>query len=169
MNATKIKPKTPPIVIEWAHRADIAAILEIEHDLFEFPWTENDFIHCLRQRDCIGMTAVIGDIVAGYIVYELHAKRMQVLNFAVRTECQLKGVGRAMMAKLINKLSSQRRSKIVLHVRETNLDACLFFKAVGMRAVATVEEFFDNGEDAYRFEYLYKAAKSVAAEAENNL
>ena len=168
MNATKIKPKTPPIVIEWAHRADIAAILEIEHDLFEFPWTEKDFIHCLRQRNCIGMKSRIGDIVAGYMVYELHAKRLQVLNFAVRTEYQLKGVGRAMMAKLINKLSSQRRSKIILHVRETNLDACLFFKAVGLKAVATVENCFDNGEDAYRFEYRYKAARQVAVGTENN-
>ena len=43
-----------------------------------------------------------------------------------------------MIAKLIAKLSSQRRSRIVLEVRETNLAAQLFFRENGFRAVSVL-------------------------------
>ena len=36
-----------------------------------------------------------------------------------------------MMSKLMGKLSQQRRSRLLLEVRETNLDAQLFFRAFG--------------------------------------
>ena len=32
-------------------------VLKIEHESFEFNWTEEDFLACLRQRNCIGMVA----------------------------------------------------------------------------------------------------------------
>lgn len=43
--------------IRWMIRRDMAEVLNIEHDSFEFPWTEEDFLGCLRQRNCIGMIA----------------------------------------------------------------------------------------------------------------
>ena len=32
---------------------------------FEFPWSEEDFIRCLRQRNCIGMVAEHDEQVVG--------------------------------------------------------------------------------------------------------
>jgi ribosomal-protein-alanine N-acetyltransferase len=48
----------------------------------------------------------------------------------------------------------------MLEVRETNLDAQLFWKAQGFRAVSVVKEFYieSPGEDAYLFQYRYQAA-----------
>ena len=43
------------IHIRWMIRRDMPEILEIEKQSFEFPWCEEDFIRCLRQRNCIGM------------------------------------------------------------------------------------------------------------------
>lgn len=55
-----------------------------------------------------------------------------------------------MIAKLAGKLSHQRRNRIALLVRETNLPAQFFFKATGFRAVEVIREHFaDTGEDAY--------------------
>ena len=43
--------------IRWMIRRDMAEVLEIERGAFEFPWFEEEFIRCLRQRNCIGMVA----------------------------------------------------------------------------------------------------------------
>jgi len=41
--------------IRWMIRRDMPEVLDIESGSFEFPWSEEDFIRCLRQRNCIGM------------------------------------------------------------------------------------------------------------------
>jgi ribosomal-protein-alanine N-acetyltransferase len=65
-----------------------------------------------------------------------------------------------MISKLAGKLSSQRRNRIALYVRETNLPAQLFFRIVGFRAVEVLREHFqDSGEDAYGM--LYHLDESV--------
>ena len=71
------------IHIRWMIRRDMAEVLAIEAESFEFPWSEEDFIRCLRQRNCIGMVAELDDHVVGFMIYELHKNRLHVLNFAV--------------------------------------------------------------------------------------
>ena len=59
-----------------------------------------------------------------------------------------------MVAKLVGKLSAQRRNRITLEVRETNLPAQLFFRQCGFRAVSVLREFYeDTPEDAYLMLY----------------
>jgi len=146
--------------IRWMIRRDMPEVLDIERSGFEFPWAEEDFIRCLRQRNCIGMVAEHDDRVVGFMIYELHKNRIHVLNFAVAADVQRCGVGSQMIAKLIAKLSAQRRSRIVLEVRETNLAAQLFFRENGFRAVSVLRAYYeDTPEDAYMMQYRYRAEK----------
>ena len=114
--------------IRWMIRRDMAEVLEIERAAFEFPWFEEEFIRCLRQRNCIGMVAEHAERVVGFMIYELHKTRLHILNFAVAPAARRLGIGAQMIDKLVNKLSQQRRHEIVLEVRETNLAAQLFFR-----------------------------------------
>ena len=103
------------------------------------------------------MVAEHDDRVVGFMIYELHKTRIHVLNFAVARDHRRLGVGSQMIAKLIGKLSSQRRSRIVLEVRERNLPAQLFFRANGFRAVSVLRSFYeDTPEDAYLMQYRYR-------------
>ena len=69
-----------------------------------------------------------------------------------------------MVAKLISKLSLQRRRWIVLEVRETNLSAQLFFRENGFRAVNVLRGFFEETlEDAYSMQYYYRPPTPQAA------
>jgi len=140
--------------IRWMIRRDMPEVLDIESSSFEFPWLEDDFIRCLRQRNCIGMVAEHNDNVVGFMIYELHKTRLHILNFAVGDAYRGQGVGRQMTSKLVSKLSQQRRSRIVLEVRETNLAAQLFFKNQGFRAVTVLRDYYDDTpEDAYIMQY----------------
>jgi [ribosomal protein S18]-alanine N-acetyltransferase len=156
--------------IRWMIRRDMPEVLAIEAESFEFPWLEDDFIRCLRQRNCIGMVAEYDDQVVGFMIYELHKTRIHVLNFAVASEHRHRGVGSQMIAKLAGKLSSQRRSRIVLAVRETNLDAQLFFRENGFRAVSVLRSYYaDTPEDAYLMQYRYHTERQPAIEPSNRI
>lgn len=130
-------------------------VLAIERESFgHFAWFEDDFIRCLRQRNCICMVAEHGERVVGFMVYELHKTKLHVLNFAASPLARRRGVGRQMIEKLAGKLSGDRRDRITLDVREGNLPAQLFFKAMGFRAVSVLRNFYqeeDTDEDAYHF------------------
>ena len=141
--------------IRWMIRRDMPEVLAIEHASHEFPWCEEEFLRVLRQRNCIGMVAEYGERVVGFMIYELHKAKLQVLNFAVAPEFRRQGVGHQMVAKLVGKLSGHRRTRIVLSVRESCLNSQLFFRVEGFRATEVVREHFeDTGEDAYVMQYL---------------
>lgn len=151
--------------IRWMIRRDMPEILQIEQASFEFPWSEEDFVRCLRQRNCIGMVAECEERIVGFMIYELHKNRLHILNFAVGREFRRRSIGRQMAAKLVSKLSYQRRTRILLEVRETNLDAQLFFRNVGFRAVSVLRDFYDDTtEDAYMMEHRYQPTLEEALE-----
>ena len=143
--------------IRWMIRRDMPEVLGIERQSFEFPWSEDEFVRCLRQRNCIGMVAEHDERIVGFMIYELHKNRLHILNFAVRAEFRRRGVGSQMIRKLAGKLSQQRRNRILLEVRETNLPAQLFFRSSGFRAISLLREFYeDTPEDAYLMQFQYE-------------
>jgi len=142
------------VQIRWMIRRDMPEVLEIERQSFEFAWTEEDFLCCLRQRNCIGMVAERQERIAGFMIYELLKSQLHVLNFAVAPWARRQGVGAQMIEKLVNKLSQQRRQEICLEVRETNLTAQLFFRSQGLQAQSVLRGHYeDTEEDAYVMRY----------------
>ena len=138
------------IQIRWMIRRDMTEVLRIERHSFQHHWNEEDFLACLRQRNCIGMVAECHGRVVGFMIYELHKSRLKILNFAVAQEWRRQGIGTLMVDKLVNKLSQQRRHAIDLEVRETNLPAQKFFQAQHFRAVGVLRHHYeDSCEDAY--------------------
>ena len=153
-----------PVHIRWMIRRDMPEVLAIEQQCFEFPWYEEDFIRCLRQRNCIGMVAEHNERVVGFMIYELHKNRLHILNFAVHEHVRRRGIGSQMIKKLVSKLSRERRNRLMLEIRETNLPAQLFFRALGFRAVSVLRDFYDDTpEDAYLMQYRYSAAAPAVA------
>jgi len=156
--------------IRWMIRRDMPDVLRIEESSFEFPWAEEDFLKCLRLRNCIGMVAEHEDQVVGFMIYELHKTRLHILNFAVASEFHRRGVGTSMVDKLVGKLSTQRRTRIQLEVRETNLAAQLFFRGQGFRAVSVLHDFYDDTpEDAYFMQYRYRPVTLDAISPPNRI
>jgi len=140
--------------IRWMIRRDMSEVLRAEEQSFEYAWTEEDFLRCLRQRNCIGMVAEHNDRIVGFMIYELHKNRLHVLNFAVAPGHRRSGIGAQMVSKLIGKLSSHRRSKITLAVRERNLAAQVFFRRQDFKATRVLRNYYeDSGEDAFQMEF----------------
>lgn len=150
MNVTKEKVSAH---IRWLIRRDMEEVLAMEQVCFEIPWSEENFLHALRDRNVIGMIAEIGEEIAGFVIYELHKEKLHLLNFAVLPKYQGCSVGTQLIDRLKLKLSSAMRNKIFLETRESNLIAQLFFKANGFVAFKVKDNYYDDGETAYCFKY----------------
>lgn len=143
------------VQIRWMIRRDMPEVLDIEQQSFEFAWTEEDFLCCLRQRNCIGMVAEHQERIVGFMIYELLKSQLHVLNFAVAPWARRMGIGGQMIDKLVHKLAQQRRTEIRLEVREGNLPAQLFFKSHEFAATNVLRGHYeDTAEDAYVMRYV---------------
>lgn len=152
------------INIRWMIRRDMTEVIQIEADSYEFPWSADDFVRCLRQRNVVGMVAEVDERVVGFMVYELHKNRIHLLDLSVSPDYRRRGVGSAMVRKLVSKLSTAKRSMIMLEIRETNLAAQLFFRDQGFKAISVLRNFFPDdcpGEDAYLMQFKHQELTHV--------
>ena len=141
--------------IRWMIRSDLDCVVAIEKDVFDHHWSREEFLIALRQSNCAAMVAERNGEVVGYMVYELHRDRIELINFAVRPRSQRLGVGAALIERLKSKLDPQKRSKIVCELRERNLDGQLFFRQAGFICVSILHGWYAVEEEsvAYRMEF----------------
>jgi len=151
-----------PVQVRWLIRNDAQQYVAIEAASLENPWCEEDFLRCLRQRNCIGMVAEDCDgRIHGFVIYELHRGHLKILNLAVDPASRRQRVGTQIIKRLTEKLSRQRRKYLFADVRETNVGGQLFYRACGFKAVAISRGGFDDtDEDGYlmRFDVEPQAA-----------
>lgn len=156
--------------IRWLIRRDMEEVLLIEQSSFRQSWTEEEFLCCLRQRNCIGTVAELDHKIVGFMIYELHKSLLRILNFAVSPGFRRCGIGHQMVNRLIDKLSQQRRREIVLEVRETNVPAQMFFGSCGFRAVTVLRNHYDDTcEDAYYMRYCLNGESAVPFQPHNRI
>lgn len=140
--------------IRWLIRRDMDDVLRIELSNHHQPWDENQFLEHLRQRNCIGLVVENDDCeIVGFVIYELHPKRLHLLNFCVDPEHRKQGVATAIIDRLKYKLSQQRRNELWVEVPETNLPVQLFLRSQGFMAVDILDDC-GREEAAYDMRYL---------------
>ncbi len=158
---------SPGEQIRWLIRRDMDEVLAIEKGCFAYPWTEEEFLCCLRNRNCIGSVFEYHHMILGFMIYELHKSRLHIANMAIMPSRHRKKIGSKMVQRLVDKLRQQRRRLITTHVRESNLGAQLFFQQCGFRCVETIKNAYDDcNEDALVFRYRIESWNSGESESE---
>lgn len=102
----------------------------------------------LSHSHFIGKVAVVGGDVVGHCIYRMNRDCKSVERFAVHPAYRRRGVGRAMLDHVMEKLT-QSRPRLLIDVDEENLEGQLFLRACGVRAVAEL-----LNERAIRFQYM---------------
>jgi len=154
-----------PVHIRWMIRGDMPEVMAIMATLpHRIDAAELEAL--LRQRNAIGMIAEHGGRVAGWMAYTLHRGKIELHWLAVDPDCRGLGVGSQLMAKLAGKLSPQRRTKVEVYARESDLHGLAWLRRMGFLAGPNAVfggYFEDTGEDAYRLAYRLPRAAEVAA------
>jgi len=145
--------------VRWLIRRDMDEVLCIEQASFNRPWTEEDFLRCLRQRNIIAMVAEHHESIVGYMLYLLCRHHIELFNFAVHPAWRRRHIGSQMASRLVGRLSSHGRSAITLTLHEANLAAQLFFRKQGFLAVDVLRAHYDGDRDGFVMRYDVPGSK----------
>jgi ribosomal-protein-alanine N-acetyltransferase len=140
-----------PIVEPASAERDLDAIAEIAQVSFTNPWTRAMFAQELGtqplSRSYVFRMAdgnVVGFCTSWLILDELH-----INTIAVRPEFRGQGIGRQLLAYLLDAARGQGARRAVLEVRASNAAAIALYSAFGFRTESVRKGYYPNPpEDA---------------------
>lgn len=117
------------------------AIQTIERAAFSDPWSARDF------RDCVAsgvpfLVAETANGVAGYVVARDAADEGEILNLAVAPAWHRRGVGRALVARVLAALAGRGVTQVFLEVRASNVAARALYEGAGFREVGRRARYY---------------------------
>ncbi len=142
--------KGEPLAIRPMRDADLAMVLEIEREAYSFPWSEGIFRDCLQAGYCCWVVEQQA-LVCAYGIMQVGAGESHILNLCVRPGGRGQGLGRALLAHLLEVAKEHRAGTALLEVRPTNRAALGLYEAMGFNEVGVRRGYYPgrNGrEDA---------------------
>jgi ribosomal-protein-alanine N-acetyltransferase len=129
--------------IRRAVRDDLAAMLRIERASFSDPWTEETLATALSLERMLVLVAdetgeAPGDgapRLVGYVVALIVVPDAEIADLAVAPGGRRRGVGRALLARVVDEMTQVGVETVHLEVRESNLAARALYESSGFRAV----------------------------------
>jgi len=125
-------------------------VVEIEKASFPTPWSHSAFTYEILQNSFAHYIVAMADNqVVGYGGMWCVLDEAHITNVAVRTDCRMKGVGRAIMMEIIRRAVLMGISSITLEVRPSNTAARKLYTALGFKERGKRKRYYtDTGEDA---------------------
>ncbi len=131
-------------------KSDLTAVLEIEGQIYDFPWSAQTFRDCMKIGYLCWVCERIDQVVA-YGILSIAAGESHVMNICVSPQFQRQGMGQAMMHKLIEIANENRSETILLEVRPSNEAALNLYANMGFNEIGIRKNYYPaaNGrEDA---------------------
>ncbi|MFQ5878025.1 MAG: ribosomal protein S18-alanine N-acetyltransferase [Acidobacteriota bacterium] len=132
--------------------ADIPGVLEIESRSFPTPWGESSFRQEIRDNPYAHLFVVTaggrGRVVAFACVWIVD-QEMKINNIAVHPRWRRRGIGRRLLAFLLEFALRQRCLRASLEVRPSNEAALRLYRSAGFRPAGLRRDYYsDTHEDA---------------------
>ncbi len=131
---------------------DIPSILEIENVSFQTPWRSSTFSGEIVNRGISFPYVIVHRIVEriiGYIIYWKIQEEVQISNFAIHPDFRGKGIGEAVMRRVIKAIQRDGGVYVFLEVRPSNLSARSLYKKLGFKVLGTRKDYYQTPlEDA---------------------
>jgi ribosomal-protein-alanine N-acetyltransferase len=121
-------------VIRPMTEGDVAEVVAIERASYQFPWSEGIFRDCLRVGYVCRIVALRGETV-GYGVMSVGAGEAHILNLCVHAEVRCRGIGRRLLAYLVERAAASGMGEAYLEVRPSNTGAIRLYQSLGFEQV----------------------------------
>lgn len=129
--------------------SDLKEAYEIEKQTNPSPWSKENFFSSYEVGHK-SLVCRIDNIIVGFIIFSVIKKEIHLLNIAVHTEHQKKGIGSLLMETMLKQASVMGVSKVYLEVRSKNEKAILFYKKYNFIKDAVRVNYYTgkNSDDA---------------------
>lgn len=131
---------------------DIPSILEIENVSFQTPWRFSTFSGEIVNKGISFPYVIVHRIVErviGYIIYWKIQEEVQISNFALHPDFRGKGIGEAVMRRIIKAIQRDGGVYVFLEVRPSNLSARSLYNKLGFKVLGTRKDYYQTPlEDA---------------------
>lgn len=149
------------INIRWFHISDLNHCHAIEADSFPVAWSKQEFRSVMEEANSGCLVAEMnGSQIVGFLVHHYKTTTIgrrgadcyaQITNIAVDRMFRRRRVGLALVERLVQAASSNDLRRIIALVGGHNLEAHLFLSRIGFRCTSTINRYFADGSEAYRF------------------
>jgi ribosomal-protein-alanine N-acetyltransferase len=129
--------------------ADASGIAALEKSCFPQPWSENQY-----RRGLLGNALRVLGIkedreLLGYVSYYLVDSQAEIVNLAIVRSRRRQGLGRTLLAAMLQECREAGIMYIFLEVRRTNHAAIGLYAGSGFRRAGIRKGYYpDTGEDA---------------------
>ncbi|MFL8938809.1 ribosomal-protein-alanine N-acetyltransferase [[Bacillus] enclensis] len=129
---------------------DLDAVMEIEHRSFSIPWTREAFYNEIEQNHLSTYLVVEdGECIAGYCGVWLVVDEAHITNVAVLPDYRGKGLGEALMKRIMEIAKQVGARVMTLEVRVSNEAAKGLYRKMGFQDGGIRKRYYsDNQEDA---------------------
>ena len=146
--------------IERMRSRDLDEVVAIERASFTLPWSRGAFLYEMEQNRVARCWVMREEaLVVGYLCLWEVADEVHITNIAVRPDCRRRGLGRTLLAGILDDARQRRIKLVVLEVRPSNTEARTLYESFGFRVVGRRRGYYyDTGEDALVMEADLHAA-----------
>lgn len=140
-----------PVRFEPMTAADLDAVVEIERRSFPAPWSPGLFLHELRIPFSRLTLARLDDgagRVVGYVCRWLIGDEVHILNLAVDPDHRRRGIGRALLAHVLDEAAAAGARVATLEVRRGNEAAASLYRRHGFTETGVRRNYYGEGADA---------------------
>ncbi len=125
--------------------SDLDAVATLECVAFSDPWPRSAFVELLRERH-IRAFASDGDDgqLEAYALCSVVADEGEILNLAVRPESRRRGVARALLEAMLERMRAEGVVRVFLEVRESNQAALRLYALAGFQPVSLRRRYYRN-------------------------
>jgi ribosomal-protein-alanine N-acetyltransferase len=130
--------------------ADLDAVMAIENDIYEFPWTAGNFRDSLAAGYHCWIFAQAAEII-GYAVVTGAAGEAHLLNLSVAARWQRKGYGGRFLEQLMAATRADGTAVMFLEVRLSNIAAQGLYAQHGFAQIGLRRNYYparEGREDA---------------------
>jgi len=130
------------------------SVLRLEKELAPYPLPQHEILAMHRCSNIMHMVIEADHGVIGhYALLFAKKKQPELLLIAITAEYQRRGIGAAVLHRIVLRtlLGRQKGEDLIVRVAEINTPAQLFFSKCGLKCVSMVPEYYPSGETAYSF------------------
>lgn len=133
------------MIIRPMQQADLPAVAQIEQAAQYNPWSESLFADSLALNRYFSFVVLADDsasTIAGFYVAEVIAGEASLHNIAVAEQFQGRGLGRELLAHMLEQCRQSSVSKVFLEVRDTNGKAINLYQSQGFQTDGVRKNYY---------------------------